>query len=561
MDKLNPEVKKLIEEGKRRGSVTYDELNKVLPDDMVSPEMLDDVLQMMDELGIEMVETESAEDKEESEEEREFEGSPETATSPDGNSPKIDDPVRMYLTQIGEIPLLSRADELRLASRIEITRKRLRAKVFESPPSVIEAIKILEDVKNGDLSFDRTLRADRAIDDYKLEVLERLPAVIDQLRQGVFASHECYEQLLSGRPNARRRTRLRHKLRENQRRSVVMLEEMNIQPKKIRPMIERLETLSRSLDEISHEIPEIKRCRGDRARLGSLQKEQAQVMMQTLEGPDELRTRVREIRDLFEDYEDTKRKLSSGNLRLVVAIGKKYRNHGLTFLDLIQEGNTGLMKAVEKYEYRRGYKFSTYATWWIRQSIQRALADQGRTIRIPCHMIEAIRKFKDVSRKLTQRMGREPSIEEIAHRSRVPLPETERILKISKYPISIDRPVGEGDDAHIGDFIKDERSEDPVSAAAHGMLKERIQTVLGMLTFREREILKLRFGIGVGYTYTLEEVGRLFKVTRERVRQIQAKAVGKLQHPNRSKKLEGFLDELLRKGKISETEFTEELAL
>ncbi|MGH9388418.1 MAG: RNA polymerase sigma factor region1.1 domain-containing protein, partial [Vicinamibacteria bacterium] len=326
MDKLSPEVKKLIEEGRKKGSVTYDELNKVLPDDMVSPEMLDRVLQMMDDLGIEMVETASGEDPEESEERRDFEAPPESAALRAGDSARTDDPVRVYLSQMGEIPLLSRADELRLAKRIEITRKRLRAKVFESSPAIIEAIKILEDVKNGDLSFDRTLKADSAIEGYKREALERLPAVIDQLRRRVFESHECYEELLSGRASARRRSRLRRKLRENQRRSVVMLEEMNIQSKKIKPMIERLEALSQRLDEISQEMAESKGGHADRGRLARLQNELAQVMMRTLEGPDELRARVREIRDRLEDYEDTKRKLCSGNLRLVVAIGKKYRN-------------------------------------------------------------------------------------------------------------------------------------------------------------------------------------------------------------------------------------------
>ena len=271
------------------------------------------------------------------------------------------------------------------------------------------------------------------------------------------------------------------------------------------------------------------------------------MVAQTLENPDELRARVREIRERFEDYERTKRKLSSGNLRLVVSIGKRYRNRGLSFLDLIQEGNTGLMKAVEKYEYRRGYKFSTYATWWIRQAITRAIADQARTIRIPVHMIETMTKLRNVAKKLAQKNGREPSLEEIANESQISLEETKRVLKIAKHPISLDRPIGEGDDSYFGDFIEDESAESPVSAATHEMLKEKIETVLQTLSFREREIIKLRYGIGTGYTYTLEEVGRIFKVTRERVRQIEAKAIRKLQHPIRSRKLEGFLEGILRK--------------
>ena len=551
---LNPEVRTLIEEGRKRGFVTYDELNKVLPDDMASPDKIDQIFQMMDDLGIEMVETAAAEGEKEGssagyddDDEGGFEQPEESESKRGAVSEKIDDPVRMYLTQMGEIPLLSREDELRLAKRIEITRKRFRTKVLESPVAVIEALQILEDVKNGELAFDRTLKADSAIDVSKFEVLDRLPQVIDRIRSTIFDSHEVFEKLQEGKGNGAKREKLRLRHRENQRRCVVMMEEMNIQSKKIKPMMEKLEQISSRMDELQFEMGEIKAGRGNKMRLAAVKKELDQLMGQTLEGPDELRARVRDIRERFEDYEKTKRKLSSGNLRLVVSIGKKYRNRGLSFLDLIQEGNTGLMKAVEKYEYRRGYKFSTYATWWIRQAITRAIADQARTIRIPVHMIETMTKLRNVAKKLAQKNGREPSLEEIANESQISLEETKRVLKIAKHPISLDRPIGEGDDSYFGDFIEDESAESPVSAATHEMLKEKIETVLQTLSFREREIIKLRYGIGTGYTYTLEEVGRIFKVTRERVRQIEAKAIRKLQHPIRSRKLEGFLEGFIRR--------------
>ncbi|HQA00411.1 MAG TPA: RNA polymerase sigma factor RpoD, partial [Phycisphaerae bacterium] len=276
--------------------------------------------------------------------------------------------------------------------------------------------------------------------------------------------------------------------------------------------------------------------------LAVMEEELAGLEGLVLESTEQLGERLKRMRQVFNEYEDAKRKLSGGNLRLVVSIAKKYRNRGLSFLDIIQEGNTGLMRAVDKYEYRRGYKFSTYATWWIRQAITRAIADHARTIRIPVHMIETMSRLRNISKQLLQELGREPTIEEIARQAKMPVSEARRVLKISRHPISLDRPVGESEDSYFGDFIEDESAESPVQSAGNEMLKDRIEEVLKTLTYREREILKLRYGIGDGYTYTLEEVGKIFKVTRERVRQVEAKAIRKLQHPVRARKLEGFLD-------------------
>jgi RNA polymerase primary sigma factor len=325
---------------------------------------------------------------------------------------------------------------------------------------------------------------------------------------------------------------------------VTLVEELSIRTQKVQPLMKKLEQISQRMDEIEAEIETLKRDRVAKEDRANLEKELQDLMLITLEEPASLRRRVGIMKSRFAEYEQAKRELSGGNLRLVVSIAKKYRNRGLSFLDLIQEGNTGLMRAVDKYEHRRGFKFSTYATWWIRQAITRAIADQARTIRIPVHMIETMSKLRNVSKKLLQEMGREPTIEETARAANITTEECKRVLKISRQPISLDRPVGESEDSYFGDFIEDNSIDSPVNAATNEMLKDKIEGVLKTLTYREREIIKLRYGLGDGYTYTLEEVGRIFKVTRERVRQIEAKAVRKLQHPVRSRQLEGFLDGL-----------------
>ena len=266
------------------------------------------------------------------------------------------------------------------------------------------------------------------------------------------------------------------------------------------------------------------------------------ILRATQETPTSLRNRVNFLNDIYARYQEAKRGLSEGNLRLVVSIAKKYRNRGLSFLDLIQEGNAGLMRAVDKFEYRRGFKFCTYATWWIRQAITRTVADQSRTIRIPVHMVETMSRVRNVSRQLLQDLGREPTIEETANASETCLDETRRVMAMSRYPISLDRPVGNSEDSHFGDLLPDSAAESPAVGAAQEMLRKRINKVLKTLSYREREIIKLRYGLGDGYSYTLEEVGHIFKVTRERIRQIEAKAVRKLQQPSRSQELVGFLD-------------------
>ena len=307
-------------------------------------------------------------------------------------------------------------------------------------------------------------------------------------------------------------------------------------------MLSTIEDFSVRVDELAAKIKKHKKAKGPASERQSWVDELRTILLACQESPSSLRLRVKFLRKTYSEYQQVKRELSEGNLRLVVSIAKKYRNRGLSFLDLIQEGNAGLMRAVDKFEYRRGFKFCTYATWWIRQAITRAVADQSRTIRIPVHMVETMSRVRTCSRQLLQELGREPSLEEVARRSETTIDEARRVLAMSRYPISLDRPVGNSEDSHFGDLLPDGEAESPSIGASQEMLRGRIQDVLKTLSYREREIIKLRYGLGDGYSYTLEEVGHIFKVTRERIRQIEAKAVRKLQQPSRSQELVGFLD-------------------
>jgi RNA polymerase primary sigma factor len=545
MEKMDEGLKTLIESGKQKGFLTYSQVNDYLPDDAVNPEKLDQLLITLEEQGIELIDESEAEDREsgaDREREEQTEELGLTFLDEEDETKRIDDPVRMYLTQMGEIPLLTREQEISLAKKIEVTRKRFRRKVLECDYALTNVVDTLKRVHTGDLPFDRTVKVSVTENLEKDQILHRMPHNLKTLERLMEQNIDDFNKSLNEKLSEDEVRRLRRSLRIRRRKCVTLVEELSIRTQRVQPLMRKLEQISARMCDIYQQLEELKALKGSKDDRANFEKELRDLMLMTLETPDSLSKRTEVMRKRFAEYEDAKRALSGGNLRLVVSIAKKYRNRGLSFLDLIQEGNTGLMRAVDKYEYRRGYKFSTYATWWIRQAITRAIADQARTIRIPVHMIETMSKLRNVSKKLLQEKGREPTIEETAKAANISIEETRRVLKISRHPISLDRPVGESEDSMFGEFIPDDGVESPVNAATQEMLKEKIEQVLKTLTYREREIIKLRYGLGDGYTYTLEEVGRIFKVTRERVRQIEAKAVRKLQHPVRSRQLEGFLD-------------------
>ncbi len=544
-DNLNhsAELGQLIERGKSQGYLTYEEVNEYLPDEANDSVRLNRLLVALEQHGIRLQDhppVVAGDDVDGPSEQDLVDAAEDLASLRIENiSRNTTDPIRMYLAQMAEIPLLSRDEEIGLAKRIEITRKQFRRQILSCDYAMQVTVETLKKVHQGELPFDRTIKVSLTEQLTKEQISALMPQNLRTIERMMVANRQDFALLIrKSVPQAEKRTaRLRY-LRRKQK-LLLLVEELSLRTRRVQPLLQQMADLARRMNDLRAQLQRTSPL--DESRRIPLMHELRRLMIQTGESPESLTQRVENGHRYYESFEESKRRLSSGNLRLVVSIAKKYRNRGMSFMDLIQEGNTGLIRAVEKYEYRRGFKFSTYATWWIRQAITRAIADQARTIRIPVHMIDVLTRLRNIQRELLQENLRFPTPEEVAVVAKMEVEEVRRVLDIGRAPISLDRPVGNEEDCNFGEFLEDASTENPLLKVSNGLLRQKIESLLKTLTFREREIIRLRYGLGDGYAYTLEEVGRIFKVTRERVRQIEAKAVQKLQNPIRSGALQSFL--------------------